>query len=56
LLRDFTRRGSVLMNSSDLAELALMCDAVLAFHHGRIAVRIERKELDEPRLHAAIGG
>jgi ABC-type sugar transport system ATPase subunit len=56
LLRDFARRGSVLMNSSDLAELALMCDAVLAFHHGRIAVRIERKELDEPRLHAAIGG
>ncbi len=56
LLRDFTRRGSVLMNSSDLAELALMCDAVLAFHHGRIAVRIERNELSEPRLHAAIGG
>jgi ribose transport system ATP-binding protein len=56
LLRDFARRGSVLMNSSDLAELALMCDAVLAFHHGRIAARIERRELDEPRLHAAIGG
>jgi len=56
LLRDFTRRGSVLVNSSDLAELALMCDAVLAFHHGRIAERIERGELDEPRLHAAIGG
>jgi ABC-type sugar transport system ATPase subunit len=33
-----------------------MCDAVLAFHHGRIAHRIERNELDEPRLHAAIGG
>jgi ribose transport system ATP-binding protein len=56
LLRDFTRRGSVLMNSSDLAELALMCDAVLAFHHGRIAARIERGDLDEPRLHAAIAG
>ena len=56
LLRDFARRGSLLMNSSDLAELALMCDAVLAFHHGRIAARIERSELDEPRLHAAIGG
>ncbi|HEV2955367.1 MAG TPA: sugar ABC transporter ATP-binding protein [Xanthobacteraceae bacterium] len=56
LLRDFARRGSVLMNSSDLAELALMCDAVLAFHHGRIAARIERSDLDEPRLHAAIGG
>src|SRR5262249_46908705 len=32
LLRDFARRGSILVNSSDLAELALMCDAVLAFH------------------------
>jgi ribose transport system ATP-binding protein len=56
LLRDFARRGSILVNSSDLAELALMCDAVLAFHHGRIAARIERGELDEPRLYAAIGG
>jgi ribose transport system ATP-binding protein len=56
LLRDFTRRGSLLMSSSDLAELALMCDAVLAFHHGRIAARIERADLDEPRLHAAIAG
>jgi len=56
LLRDFARRGSILMNSSDLAELALMCDAVLAFHHGHIAERIERSDLDEPRLHAAIGG
>jgi ABC-type sugar transport system ATPase subunit len=56
LLRDFARRGSVLINSSDLAELALMCDAVLAFHHGRIAARIERSELSEPRLYAAIGG
>jgi ribose transport system ATP-binding protein len=56
LLRDFARRGSILMNSSDLAELALMCDAVLAFHHGRVAARVERGELDEPRLHAAIGG
>jgi ribose transport system ATP-binding protein len=56
LLRKFARRGSVLMNSSDLAELALMCDAVLAFHQGHIAARIERRDLDESRLHAAIGG
>jgi ABC-type sugar transport system ATPase subunit len=33
-----------------------MCDAVLAFRHGRIAARIERNELSEPRLYAAIGG
>src|ERR1043166_8701618 len=56
LLRDFARRGSLLMNSSDLAELALMCDAVLAFHHGRIVARMDRSALDEPRLRAAIGG
>jgi ABC-type sugar transport system ATPase subunit len=56
LLRDFARRGSLLINSSDLGELALLCDAVLAFHHGRIAARIERDGLDEPRLYAAIGG
>jgi ABC-type sugar transport system ATPase subunit len=56
LLREFARRGSVIMNSSDLAELALMCDAVLAFHHGRIAARVERGALDEPRLRAAMGG
>ena len=56
LLRDFIRRGSLLMKSSDLAELALMCDAVLAFHHGGIVARIERDELDEPRLHGAIAG
>jgi ribose transport system ATP-binding protein len=56
LLREFARRGSVLVNSSDLGELALMCDAVLAFRHGRIAARIERSGLDEARLHVAIGG
>ncbi|MBV8827526.1 MAG: sugar ABC transporter ATP-binding protein [Bradyrhizobiaceae bacterium] len=56
LLRDFARQGSILMNSSDLAELVLMCDAVLAFHHGHVAARIERSDLDESRLHAAIGG
>lgn len=56
LLRDFARHGSVLVNSSDLAELALMCDAVLAFHQGHVVARIERSDLDESRLHAAIGG
>jgi ABC-type sugar transport system ATPase subunit len=57
LLRDFARRGSVLVNSSDLGELVLMCDAVLAFRHGRVDARIERGPgLDEPRLRTAIGG
>jgi ribose transport system ATP-binding protein len=58
LLRDFARRGGgVLVKSRDLGELVLLCDAVLAFHHGRVAAHIERGGgLDEPRLHAAIGG
>jgi len=57
LLRDFARRGSILVNSSDLGELVLMCDAVLAFRHGRIDARIARGDgLDEPRLRTAIGG
>ena len=57
LVRDFAHRGgSVLINSSDLAELARLCDAVLAMHHGRIAVRMERGAFDESRLRTAIGG
>jgi ABC-type sugar transport system ATPase subunit len=58
LVRDFARRGGgVLVNSSDLSELARLCDAVLAMRRGRIAARLERAEgLDEKRLHAAIGG
>lgn len=58
LLHGFAARGgAVLANSSDLAELALLCDAVLAVRQGRIAARIERDDgIDEKRLHAAIGG
>ena len=56
LLRDFAARGGgVLLNSSDLSELAHMCDAVLALRKGRIVSRIERGDrLDEERVHAAI--
>jgi ABC-type sugar transport system ATPase subunit len=56
LLRDFAARGGgVLLNSSDLSELALLCDAVLALRQGRIVARIERGDgLDEERMHAAI--
>ena len=57
LLRDFAARGGgVLLSSSDLSELANVCDTVLALHHGRIADRIERTDrFDEKRVHAAIG-
>jgi ribose transport system ATP-binding protein len=56
LLRDFAARGGgVLLDSSDLSELAHVCDAVLALRKGRIASRIERGDrLDEERVHAAI--
>jgi len=58
LIRQFAKRGGgVLVRSSDLAELALVCDGILALHHGRVTDRIERAEgFDEKRLHAAIGG
>jgi len=57
LIRDFAARGgAALVHSSDLAELALICDAVLAVRAGRITARLERAEgLDEKTLHAAIG-
>jgi ribose transport system ATP-binding protein len=56
LLRDFAARGGgVLLDSSDLSELAHVCDAVLALRRGKIVSRIERGDrLDEERVHAAI--
>jgi len=58
LVRDFARDGGgVLVNSSDLSELARFCDAVLAMRHGRVTERLEGDAVrDEPRLYAAIGG
>jgi ABC-type sugar transport system ATPase subunit len=58
LIRDFAKRGGgVLVRSSDLAELALICDGIFAVHGGRITDRLQRSEgFDEKRLHAAIGG
>jgi ABC-type sugar transport system ATPase subunit len=58
LIRDFiTRGGGALINSSDLGELARLCDSVLAVRQGRIVATLDRASgLDEPRLRAAIGG
>jgi ABC-type sugar transport system ATPase subunit len=51
------RGGGVLVRSSDLAELALICGGILALHQGRITDRLQRSGgFDEKRLHAAIGG
>jgi ABC-type sugar transport system ATPase subunit len=58
LVLDFVARGGgILVNSSDLAELARLCDSVLAVRHGRIVATLARSDgLDEPKLRAAIGG
>ena len=58
LVRDFAERGGgVLVSSSDLAEVARICDRVLALRHGKIEAQLMRADgLDETRLHAAIGG
>ena len=61
LIRDFVRTsgdgGGVLVSSSDLAELARLCDSVLAVRGGEITARLDRSGgLDEPQLRAAIGG
>jgi ABC-type sugar transport system ATPase subunit len=56
LLEDFVGRGAAaLVSSSDLAELVVLCNAVLAVRHGRIVERFERGHgLDEARIQAAI--
>jgi ABC-type sugar transport system ATPase subunit len=58
LIRDFvTRGGGALINSSDLGELARLCDRVLAVRQGRIAAALDRGQgLTESKLRAAIGG
>jgi ABC-type sugar transport system ATPase subunit len=58
LVRDFTRRGgSVLLGSSDLGELARLCDTVVALHRGRVCARVEHSgSLSEQKLLRAIGG
>jgi ABC-type sugar transport system ATPase subunit len=58
LIRDFAQRGgSVLVSSSDLAELTRICDSISAMHQGTITARIDRAAgFDEKRLHAAIAG
>jgi ABC-type sugar transport system ATPase subunit len=58
LIRQFVvRGGGALVHSSDLGELARLCDQVLAVRQGRIAAALDRGGgLDEPKLRAAIGG
>jgi ABC-type sugar transport system ATPase subunit len=57
LIRDFVARGGgALIASSDLAELARLCDAVLAVRQGAITARLDGAAgLDEATLRTAIG-
>lgn len=58
LIRDVVARGGgAVLYSSDLGELARLCDRVLCVRQGRIAATIDRSAgLDEPTLRSAIGG
>jgi ribose transport system ATP-binding protein len=58
LILDFAGRGSsALLKSSDLGELARLCGVVHAVRRDRIVATLDRAGgLDEPKLHAAIGG
>jgi ABC-type sugar transport system ATPase subunit len=58
LIRDVVARGGgALIHSSDLGELARLCDRVLAVRQGRIAATLDRPaSLDESTLNKAIGG
>jgi ABC-type sugar transport system ATPase subunit len=58
LIADLVGRGAAAMiYSSDLAELARLCDRVLAVRQGRITATLDRSGgIDEPKLRNAIGG
>jgi ABC-type sugar transport system ATPase subunit len=58
LIRDVVARGGgALIRSSDLGELARLCDCVLAVRQGRIVAALDRAAgIDEPKLRGAIGG
>jgi ABC-type sugar transport system ATPase subunit len=58
LIADLVARGAgAMIYSSDLAELARLCDRVLAVRQGRITATLDRSAgIDEPKLRNAIGG
>jgi len=58
LIADLVGRGAAAMiYSSDLAELARLCDRVLAVRQGHITATLDRSGgIDEPKLRNAIGG
>jgi ABC-type sugar transport system ATPase subunit len=56
LIRRLAAQGrGVLVTSTDLAELAGLCDGVLLMHQGRVAREAAPDELSEAGLLAALG-
>jgi ribose transport system ATP-binding protein len=62
LIRSFARRGgSVMISSSDIAELTRVCDSICALYRGKITARLDPAQspsgqgFDEKQLHSAIG-
>jgi ABC-type sugar transport system ATPase subunit len=57
VLRDFAARGgAVLLLSTELAELCLLCDRVAVFHEHALFATVERDALDAQTLIAAMFG
>jgi ABC-type sugar transport system ATPase subunit len=57
ILEDFaSAKGAVLLLSTELAELCLLCDRVAVFHDHALSAVVERRSLDAPTLIAAMFG
>jgi ABC-type sugar transport system ATPase subunit len=57
VLRDFARQGgAVLLLSTELAELCLLCNRVAVFHEDAVFAMVERDALDAQTLIAAMFG
>jgi ribose transport system ATP-binding protein len=56
LTEDADSGTAIVVVSSDLDELAQVCDRVLAFHRGRIVAELDRTQLTVEALTRAVGG
>ncbi|MET2829211.1 sugar ABC transporter ATP-binding protein [Mesorhizobium shangrilense] len=57
LIREFAAEGrSVLLYSTETAELVHLCDRVLVMYEGRIALELDREQLSENRIVSAAMG
>jgi ribose transport system ATP-binding protein len=56
LTEDAAAGTAIILVSSDLDELAQVCDRVLAFSRGRIVAELARAEISVEALTRAVGG